>query len=433
MAETQTGKKKIHYAWLVFIGCCSCSVGGIAMTLNILGVYMVPMSQRLGCAPGDFALWVTVAALTSIITNPIWGRLLQTANINLVTSIGALLFVIATLLQGFVTAVWQSWILGFLIGLAWAPFMVMLTPTLINNWFAPHLRGRYLGFASMFTGFGVFVWSPFFTFIMQTFDLQVCYIINAVIMACLLLPFTLFVFKYKPEDKGLKPYGYDPNKSSEDASMQSGMSASKAMKTVPFWLIFCMFGLMTFGMGYNNNQPAIAAEFLAGFMEPDSLQMFGAMMISVGAVANIVGKITIGWLIDKLGLLKALVIFFIIFLGMPICWAFWHTEAGMMVGAFCLGTHNALVAVAFPILVRKLFGAKDYAKIYGRLGMANSIVNAIASAAFAYLAQATGTFMSVVMAGFVIVIGAAVFAFVSASFIGKLKWDNTKEALPENA
>lgn len=426
MAETNSEKRKLHYAWVIFIGCCIAGAGGLSMTLSIAGIYMGPMAERLGCTPGDFALWITAAALTSMVTNPIWGRVLQTVNINLATTFAALCFILSTLLQGFVTEVWQSWILGVILGLGWAPFMVILTPTLINNWFAPKVRGRYLGLASMFTGFGTILWAPFFTFLIQNFGLQTCYIINAVIMAILLLPTTLFMFKFKPEDKGLKPYGYDPNEATAEDDMQSGMSAKAAMKTLPFWLIFIMFGLMTFGMGFNSNQPGIALEFLSGQMDPTALQMFGASMISIAAIANIVGKIVIGWLIDKIGLLKAMVIFFILFLGMPICWAFWHSEAGMMVGAFCLGTHNALVAVAFPILVRKLFGSRDYSKIYGRLGTANSFVNAIGTAALAYMFQATGTYMTVVVLGFVVVVIAAIFAFVSAFYIGKVKWDDEK-------
>lgn len=65
-------------------------------------------------------------------------------------------------------------------------------------------------------------WAPLFRWIIAEQGWHQAYLINAVLMAVLILPWTLFVIKRQPSDKGLQPYGYDPNeKDSGESSRPS--------------------------------------------------------------------------------------------------------------------------------------------------------------------------------------------------------------------
>ena len=80
----------MHYAWWILVACCCFYAGGMALTQLIAGVYMLPVSEAIGVSRGDFSLWLTVNCIATVITLPIWGRLLQTKNINVVVGIAAI-------------------------------------------------------------------------------------------------------------------------------------------------------------------------------------------------------------------------------------------------------------------------------------------------------------------------------------------------------
>ena len=86
-----------------------------------------------------------------------------------------------------------------------------------------------------FSGIGGAILSPIFTLLIEAMGWREAYLIAAVIMAVLVLPWTLFVFKLHPEDIGWKPYGWsEEDERVEQARIeqhceQSGVPLNKAL------------------------------------------------------------------------------------------------------------------------------------------------------------------------------------------------------------
>jgi MFS family permease len=188
--------------------------------------------------------------------------------------------------------------------------------------------------------------------------------------------------------------------------------------------------LVTIGMGYNSNQPGMAGEFLEGQMNADSAAMLGATMISVAAVGNIIGKVVFGIIVDKLGIKMAFALFLAFFLVAFIIWILFHTPVALLIGAFFFGTHNAIVSVGWALLIRELFGAKNYTQILSIIGMPSSIVGGVGSSIVAYFYQLGGSYQGALYFGVICVILIAVVAFVALSKLGKVPFDDlaTKDA-----
>ena len=103
-----------------------------------------------------------------------------------------------------------------------------------------------------------------FTVIIANVGYQTAYLVNAILMAVLILPWTLFVIKRNPEDKGLKPFGFKEDAADAAESVaEAGMPAKAALKTAAFWIVFFGVALTALGMGFSNNQAGIAKEFMA--------------------------------------------------------------------------------------------------------------------------------------------------------------------------
>ncbi len=423
----ESKKKGFHYAWLILISCCCLYAGSMALTQSIAGVFMLPVSEGIGATRADFALWLTVNAIATVVTLPLWGRLVQTKNTNVVLTAGALFLVLGILGFSFSTELWMFYGCAIFTGLGMATMFNIAGPTLIQNWFAPQYSGKMLGIAAAFTGVGTFIWAPMFTMIIQNMGWQTAYLINAALAAVLMLPFTIFVIKLKPEDKGLKPFGYVEEEEGASKKAAEGIDAKRVFGCVAFYAVAIGLVFTCLGMGFNSNQPGIAIEWLVPQgMDQASAALIGATMISAAAIGNIVGKILFGVLADKIGLKATFIVFVVFYVGAFVIWLLFNTTIMLIAGAFLLGTHNAIISVGFPVLARRLFGTKDFAKIWSYLSMPFTLAAGFGTSLVAYIYQASGTYTASLYLGIGLAVMAGICAFVAIAYLGKIKWDSAE-------
>lgn len=432
--EDMVATRKFHYGWLIFAAICIFSGTALGLTINIASVYMLPVSSALGVSRSEFMLWLTIYAIFMAATNPIWGNLLQKRNVNIVTTIG-LCFVLAGILTfAFSSNVMMIYIGGALIGCGLPALTSLLHSVLSVNWFAENKRGKLLGISSAFSGAGTFIWAPLFTLIMSMTSYQMAYLISAAILAVLGLPFTIKLIKFKPADVGLQPLGYDPETATSDnSSLNLGVSAGKAMKTWPFWLLLFIFAVFSLGMGFNSNQNGIATEFLAGSMDAEQVAMIGAWMVSTAAITNMLGKIVFGAMLDKFGLKPTNTLFLILFFGAFVVWAAFHNVPGLFVGAALLGTHNAFMQVGCPLLVRELYGPREYSKILSYLLTSKTLMGGFTATIIAFVYDSLGSYQQALYFGIAIVVVCAIVLFACMSQIGKFTWTDGSEKATEPA
>lgn len=428
--EATAPKKGIHYAWFILIACCFMYAGSMALINSIISVYVLPVTETLGCGRGDFTFMLTTQAISIIIAMPIWGNLFHNdkVNINLAMTVGAICMIACPLICSFATGLIYFYVAGFIGGIGIACCFTMVTPVLCGNWFSKKHRGKMIGIASAFAGLSTVLWAPLFRFIIAEVGWQTSYLINAIIMAVLILPWTLFVIKRKPADKGLLPYGYDEQEEQESSDTDSskltlGVKASDAIKTPAFWLILAGVMLTALGMGWNNSQSGIAAELLAGTPEAENAAIVGATMVSAAAVGNLVSKLAMGAMIDKCKLGVTFVVFQAIWLCAFVLWYFAGTTSTVLIaGAFCLGFSNAPSRVGWAMSIRKVFGNADYSKIWGYVATGSSIVGGFSTSIMHWCYDILGTYMPTLIGGTVVVILIAVLACVASTYVGKYEW-----------
>lgn len=432
MSEQVLERKGIHPAIWIFIGCCFCGAAGLALTVSLMGVYLMPVSHAMHMSPPQFTLWAAALGITQVVTFPLWGQLLR-KHLKISFLIGVICEVVGILLFTVVHSVAGLIIIGIFMGIAMPVTFFLTIPTLCTNWFAPKSRGKFLGIAMAFSGIGTFIWAPLFSSIVDTWGYQTSYIVNAILAAVLLLPW-VFVFKFSPEEAGVKPYGYDPSVAAADeqGSLKKGLSANKALASLPFWLMFFAVAFTAIGMGFNNSQKAMAGAMLAGTALAENASVIGAWMISTAAVGNLLGKVAYGALADKFGVKSTSMFYFVMFLLSFVVWMLFPGHQTLMfVGAFLLGTHNGIASVGLPMITRQLFGGRDYEKIYSRLSIGSGIVGGFSTTVVTLLAGAAGGFISTTYFSFGIglVILIALFLIPAMAFIGKVKFDSSTDAV----
>ena len=390
MAGSKPAKSR---APLILVGCCFMQAGGLGAVLDAAGVFFVPVCEDLGFMRSELALYLTFYFIATIFAMPLVGKWITKYDLNRLLSGAFGLTVLAVAAMGFYSQPWQWWISGVVFGLAGSFIFVIPTPILIGNWFNRH-RGLALGVAMSFSGIGGAVLGPVFTLVIQAVGWRVAYLAAAGIMALLVLPWTLFVFKLRPEDIGQHPYGWERDESAGGRrcagrveSDVPGVPASRAWKTVPFVCMFLLAGLVSYFAGFNSHLPGYAQSL--GFSA-----LFGSSLLTAVMVGNVVEKLCVGWLNDKFGVRFTVYLqLVLVIVGLAGLMTAGANPVMLYVSAFFFGAQNSLYSVSIPLLVRQIFGERDFAKIFSYTKIGTGVIGCLGPVSIAYVYDMTGSFV----------------------------------------
>lgn len=408
--EAQQKKGKIFYGWWIVVGCCFLQGCCLGLMMNSAGIFYTPVTEDLGIGLGPLALYVTVYFFVTTFTYPFVARILPKYNVNIVLSVAVLICVVAMALMSTYTEVWQWYISGAMYGIGGAFIFVVAATVLIENWFFKK-RGLALGICQCCSGIGGAIFPIVGTMMINDLGWRSTYLILAVVAGILVLPWTMFVFKYKPEDKGLKPYGYEEfegKAAAESTHVQyPGVPAKKAIFTVAFWALFLYGGVEALMSGYNTHLPGFSVSIGLG-------DMFGSTMLSLSMIGYVFATVGMGWLTDKIGV----VIPSFITLGVTalslLGFAFLRDSLPLSVCAFFFGMNSVIITISMATLVSDIFGKRDYAKILSYMRMSGCIA-AFGSSAIGFVYDVTGRFDISFIAGVVILAVCAILVGIAVS------------------
>ena len=297
---------KYHYAFAIMIGCCFLQAFGMGLILNSSSLFVVPVSTELGFTRASFSTYMTGYFLGTIIATPIAGTLLQNHNIRVVMSIAVVFLSGATIMMSTYTEMWQWQISGLIWGLAGAFVFVLPAAMLIGNWFVKR-KGVMYGIVMAFSGIGGAVFSQVINGIILADGWRTGYLLMGILCLCFILPWTLFVFRNKPADMNMLPYGFVASAETmaeckEKVPPMRGVACKKAIVSVSFVCLFIFAGIAAFcHSGIDTHLPAHIVSI--GFSSA-----FGATILSAMSIGSVADKLIMGWLNDKLGVQRTTII-----------------------------------------------------------------------------------------------------------------------------
>lgn len=386
-----TSRHTQNYAYAIVASCIAIMFFPCAIILTCFGIFITPVTQYFGVPKVSFSLVFSVICLTMMVALPITGRLLKKYNMRTILTIDTLLCGLAYGAMGLVQAVWQLYICGVVIGIGLPGLIFLAVPTLIGNWFSKRV-GFFTGLCFAFTGIGGALFNPIgSTLIASGSDgWRMCYFIFAAIILACTLPFTFFVVRDKPSDLGLLPMGSgeknveasastDAKTATKSAHAQSslddGISAHKALRMPSFFMIGAFYALITLNQQISQFFPSYAATFAATAPE---IAAAGGLIAGAVMVGQAVGKVVLGALNDTSERIACFVGVLCGVVGLVLLWLKITALPIMLLGAALFGVVYAMTTVETPILVRAVFGNKDYTIIYSRIAIVSSLMSAIA-------------------------------------------------------
>ena len=358
--EEMKKESKFFYGWIVVIGCMLITTTMVPLIMSQSNKYLIYVTEDLGMSRSAFTLANTILQGLGIFLSPIISKNLATGNMKKIHAISIVGFAACYAAYSFATSPIHLYITAVFVGIFYLNATIIPVSMMITNWFNKK-RGLAMSLAMAGIGIGGTIYSPLITYLLENFGWRNTYRIVALIVVVVALPTVLFLLKRSPEEMGLQPLGAD-----EVTGAQAEVKENAVRLTVSeskFRLFFILVLIGTFANGIIN------AGALGQF-PPAIQELHGpaiqATIISLYSFIGIGGKLLLGWLNDKLGVVISTTLGCISF-GLSFVFMLMATDNVTMLYfmAAAFGFGNAIGTVTPPLVTAEIFGKKKYGEAYG--------------------------------------------------------------------
>ncbi len=395
----QPKKQKLHYAWLILIACCMMQGAGLGLVSNCAGVFFSPVCDDLGFEMGKFTLFRTLFTMAQALTMPYVAKLFRQKDVRVIVSVATVIMGGINILQGTFTSLWQFYVFGIIQGCAAAFIGVIPAPILLGNWFYKN-TGTAVGISAAFSGLVGMIGSSALGMLIPAYGWRTSYMIIGVAVMVLILPFSLFILRYKPEDKGMLPYGADESyvaKADVKGAAKKEKFSDFAKQPI-FYISLTAYAC------------SIISSYLNSFLPSCGLQAglpmaTAALLTSLALCGNMTTKLFLGKLCDSFGVIKIFIISILIAIAGHAL-IFVGSTAPMMAGALLYGITMPLSTVLMPLFCRLFWKGDTYASAYSYVSMFGMLISAPFNTLFGTMYDMTGNYNMTILSStaFVVIV-----------------------------
>lgn len=359
---------RFHYAWVILGILAVVQIFGqsISMSAGIMVPELrAPLDEggRFGWSAGIIGAALAGYYLVGSLTSPFSGRMGDILGARKLLIAGGVLFGGSMILIGFITQVWQFFLVYSVLLALTSSITIVPLMAAINPWFRRRL-GLGIGLMWAAGGLGAALLAPVYSMLLETFDWTTTFVIIGVVGGGVTLGLVPF-YRNQPSDKGALAYGATPNDqpaatfSSDAAKVRLKVFQKQMRRTRAFWNLPVIHGLGCAGHG-------IVLIFVVDFAVQRGIDFTtGAVILTLVQIFSIAGRFAVPIITEKIGgkpiMATALAIqalsVVILFFAHDV-WAFYLFGA-----VFGLGFGGEMSA--YPVVNRQYFGTGPVATVYG--------------------------------------------------------------------
>lgn len=383
-------EKKLHYAWIILAGCCIMQGATLGLINNCVGVFYSPVCKDLGFEMGKFTFYRMLYSISSALALPFVAKSFRKFDVRIVISIAAVVFGISTAMMGTYQELWQWRVTGVIQGIASSFVCMIPAPIILGNWFKKK-TGTAVGISAAFSGLIGMIGSSCLGMAIPAFGWRVCYMAVGVISMALVLPVSIFILRYKPEQMGLLPYG--AKEENGVAGTSESTSVSSDAESVTFLTLIRQpeFYIAMFAYG-----ASAACAYLNSFLTPCGVAaglalQAAAMMTTLALLGNMASKLILGRVSDRIGIIRTFQLSVILALfGHALLFA--GSRQSVMAGSLLFGVTPPLSSVMMPLFCRIFWKGDTYSTSYAYATMVGTLLGAPFNMWFGTFYDITGTY-----------------------------------------
>lgn len=399
---------KLHYGYIIVICCCLIMGVNIGLVMSCAGIFYTPVSTDLGISKGNFGLYMTFVYAMSFFMLSVAGKMMEKYSARWLLTISTAVVGLLYMCMSQFNALWQFYGAGVVIGIALSFLLYLSYPVLINRWFNAKV-GLFMGVCGAASGIGGVLFNPLGGYLIKEYGWRNTYLIFGLIILVVVTPLLGLLLRNYPADKGLKPFG---EKTETNKMTLTGMDYNVAIKTPVFWVLTVFAFLMISVSTLNLFIPTYITEL--GYTVEQSAFVASAIMLGVT-----LGKVALGYINDISSVAGVFTTTGLGVVGFVLLLIGKEGIELITAGGFLFGWAYAGVTVETALLVRAVFGSKDYSKIFSSISIALALGGAVMAGFWAYTTDFLD-FKFIFSIGIALLIGAGLIGFYSLKKIKHL-------------
>ena len=351
-----------HYGYVIVLCCCVMMAVNSGLAMGCAGVFFRPVSEELGASVGQFGLYMSFNFMASSLMLSIAGLLMVRYGARLMLTLSSGVMGLCFAAMSCFDAVWQFYVAGAIIGTTLAFLFFLSFPTLINRWFTRRI-GLYMGICSASLGVGGALFNPLCVWLISELSWRGAYAALGGFVLLVITPALGLLLRDAPD--------------AAPESTQAAAGSSETDAGVDYTQAIRMpvlYAILAYAFLINATAPIylIMPSYVSGFSTVEQ----GGYVAAAVMLGVAVGKIALGAINDRSHLLGVCVssVFGMVgltALGTGFIWA-------LMPGGFLFGWAFAGVSVQTPLLVRAVFGARCYTRLYSLVALALAVGGTVA-------------------------------------------------------
>lgn len=198
--------KKIHYGWIICVGCTLLMLCCSGMVINAFSAYLPFLVEKYGLSQTQASLITTVRSFSSLIFKFVVLWFINRLGIRRTMLLGSLCTFASFVCYAFGGSAASIYVGAALTGAGYGMATMVPISIVLNRWFESRLAIAVAVCASS-TGFSAMLFPTLITNMVQSVGLSATFFGQSILILLLCL-LAVILIRDTPEEKGLKPYGH---------------------------------------------------------------------------------------------------------------------------------------------------------------------------------------------------------------------------------
>lgn len=401
------GKPRFYYGYVI-VAVCFLIMVVMHGAFNSFAVFFTSLEDAFDLTRAVLSGANSTAFIVMGVSAMLLGLLLDKFGPRLILTVSGILFGVGYLLMSQVGTVWQIYLFFSLAGIGLSAADVIPLATVVR-WFV-RKRGTLSGIMKVGTGLGMMSVPFISSILIDKYGWNTAYMILGIVVLVTVIPLAQLL-RRDPREMGLLPDGDTVTEDRPIQLTEEGLTFKQVIRTRQLWMVCGFYAVLVYcGM--------TSLTHIVPFAEGlDISKTAAASIISVYGGVSMFGRLAMGYLGDKIGHKKAMLIGFI-FAVLGMVWLQFARELWMLyLFAVVYGfSHGGFFTLISP-LVAGLFGTRSQGILLGIVIFFGTIGGSIGMTLSGYLFDVTGTYTI----AFIIMLGLIIVGLIILSLINPIK------------
>lgn len=358
-----------------------------------LSFFVTPVCEELGFGRGSFSFYTSLITATGAVSASYLANYMTSRGTRGVVLLSAVWCGLGFWGMSMANALWMFYLLGAAMGFLSGTCLYLAGNVIVQQSYEPKDVSMVWGIVMAGCGIGGVIWSNVVPLMMGSFGWRFSYRALAILWFSLAAVSTLLL--KKPQN---------PDSMGTPKNVPRGGSKKDIFTNPKFYLTATAHTIFTAGSCIASQLPAILSGLGYG-----SEQV--GLMISVMTAAGAVGTIAEGVLCSSWGIKRTMGSMMILYIaGFLLLWL----DIMPYVALVCLAFGSGICGTLMPVMVRVVFGGRDYAAVWAYMIVVSSISGFVSNPLWGMVYDIFGTYSPALIAMAAMLLG-SIFA-VQASF-----------------